>query len=95
MGKKPTKTRTTYNVTQAEFVTAWQSSETADEAAEKLGMPKDIVVARAAAYRKKKVKLKNMSKPGRKPLDVDGLNQLIKELAEEKNKRTGKRAAGA
>jgi hypothetical protein len=43
--------RTEYHISAEAFVKAWQSSETATEVAEKLGMPKPIVLARAVTYR--------------------------------------------
>ncbi len=70
--------RTVYDVTPKQFVSAWQSSDSADEVSEKLGMPKPIVLARASNYRSVGVALKRFQRK-RKSLDVQELNQLIAE----------------
>lgn len=87
MGKKSAdeqpqkKRRREYSVTPEEFIKAWQESETAQEVADKLGMPKPIVLARASAYRGEGVKLKKMRRENKRALDIDGLNRLIEQLA--------------
>jgi hypothetical protein len=72
--------RAEYGVTPEQFITAWQTSESADEVAEKLKMPKPIVHARASFYRQAGLKLKKMPRRSRKGLDVERLNRLIEEL---------------
>lgn len=67
-------------ITPAEFVSAWQGAATLQEVAGKLGMTLEKVAMRAAHYRRRGVRLKAMGKPGRKPLDVVGLNKLIERL---------------
>lgn len=75
---KEKKTRNKYGVDGKAFVAAWQSSDSAQEAADKLGMPKNIVLARYAGYAKKGVELKKMARKSPKKLDVEELNALIK-----------------
>ncbi len=43
--------RVVYNVTAEQFIVAWEQADSAEEVAEKLGMPKPIVHARASTYR--------------------------------------------
>lgn len=74
------KGRSRYDITPEEFVTAWNSSKNAGEVADKLGMPKPLVLARASKYRKAGVKLKEMKRGSGRRLDVEGLNRLIAEL---------------
>jgi hypothetical protein len=69
-----------YNVSPEEFVVAWQMSKTAEEAAQRLGMPKGIVLARASFYREKGVNLKTMKRGKKKLLDVQALNRVIDNL---------------
>jgi hypothetical protein len=76
--------RTEYNVSPEEFVRAWQTSETAQEVADKLKMPKPIVLARASGYRKDGIHLKKMKRGPKRALDVDALNRLIEQLDREK-----------
>src|SRR5205807_5198562 len=61
--------RTQYDVTAEQFVRAWQTSETAQEVADRLKMPKPIVLARASAYRKDGVKLKKLKRTSSRALD--------------------------
>lgn len=75
--KARTKRRRRYDVTPEDFVRAWQTSGTAQEAADKLGMPKSNVLARASNYRSRGVNLKVMSKASPKRLDVGRLNEAI------------------
>lgn len=63
-----------------EFIAAWQASRTIREVAVKLGMSEERTAMRAAHCRRRGVKLKAIGKPGRKPLDVAGLNALIDRL---------------
>jgi hypothetical protein len=87
MAKKRTEDkpegRKDYNVTPQEFIRAWESSSTAEEVAEILGMPKAIVLARASNYRLQGVKLKKMPRQNKRKLDVDALNTLIEDLKKE------------
>src|SRR5436309_1183872 len=66
-----------YNVTPEQFVQAWQTSESAQEVADRLGMPKAIVLARASTYRQQGINLKKMKKKHKRALDVPALNRLI------------------
>lgn len=79
-GAKEVKTRTAYNVTPQQFITAWETSNTAQEVADKLGMPKLIVLARASSYRQDGIHLKKMRRDHKRALDVDALNRLIEQL---------------
>jgi len=74
---KEKKTRKQYNVNWESFVDAWQASTTAQEAADKLGMPKNIVLARYALYKKSGAKLKKMERKNPRKLDIDALNRRI------------------
>jgi len=74
------KRRAAYDVTPEQFITAWQTSESADEVADKLKMPKAIVLARASGYRRAGLKLKKMPRRPSKVLDIERLNRLIEEL---------------
>lgn len=83
--------RTNYRVTREEFVDAWQGSNSTQEVADKLTalahqrgvdtsvkMAKTVVQARASAYRKLKVNLKNMSRGGGgNKINVEKLNERI------------------
>jgi transposase len=68
--------KTDYGVTAEQFIVAWQTSKTAQEAADRLGMPKPIVHARASAYRQAGIKLKLMPRGAKKQLDPVELNRL-------------------
>jgi hypothetical protein len=72
-----------------QFIRVWQSSQSAAEAARRLGMPKPIAAAGASSYRKAGIALKGMARRGRRSLDVEGLNRLIEELA--RNRDTERR----
>lgn len=75
-----------------EFIKAWQSSNNVDEVAEKLGLKKASVQARASKYRSgvvaedgetfiiKPIALKRMSRGGGTRLNADEANRLIAEL---------------
>lgn len=71
------RTRNRYEVSSEDFVKTWQSSNTAQEVSEKLKMPKSIVLARSAGYRKAGVKLKKMERNNPRKLDVSALNTLV------------------
>lgn len=79
--------RKKYNVDPARFVEVWERSPTAEDAARELGMPRDIVHARASSYRSKGVDLKNMPHPGKKPLNIDDLNKVIARVRKETGKK--------
>lgn len=81
MAKKATKQQQVYDVTPEQFVKVWEASETAEEAAEKLKMPKGIAAARASTYRQLGVKLKKMKRNYKRAIDVSGLNALIQRLS--------------
>lgn len=68
--------RKQYNVSSTEFVQAWEEANSAQEVSDKLDMPKNIVLARSAVYRKRGVKLKKMPRNNPRKLDVDFLNSL-------------------
>lgn len=88
MSEAKKQPRTEYNVTPEQFITTWQTSETAQEVADKLGMPKAIVLARASSYRSDGIKLKKMKRDSKKALDVDALNRLIEKLNESTSKES-------
>jgi len=71
-----------YGVSAQEFITAWETSDSAQEAADRVNMPKAIAQARASGYRKRGLNLKHMPR-GMKPLDVDRLNAFIQQLHHE------------
>ena len=72
--------RAEYNVTPEKFIEVWESSETAQEVADRLGMPKPIVLARASTYRSLKIKLKKMKRESKRALNVDECNRLIERI---------------
>lgn len=87
--EQPKRKRTTL----IDFVKAWQSSNTVDEVAEKLGISKTSVQARASKYRSgvlakdsetfivEPIALKTMRRGGGGPrLDAQAANRLIEEL---------------
>jgi hypothetical protein len=73
-------TRQSYNVSAAAFIEAWETCNSADEVAEKLGMPKPIVHARASTYRQAGIKLKKMPRSTKNMVDVEAMNRLIEEI---------------
>ena len=78
--KKRPSGKKDYHVTPEQFIKVWQTSNSAQEAADKLGMPKVIALARASAYRKEGINIKHMRRKPKKSLDVDALNRLIDKL---------------
>lgn len=82
--KAETDTRARFDFTPEDFVFVWTTSNSAEEAADRLGkiakkpVPVGVVQCRASAYRAKGVNLKKM-KAGREPLNVASLNALIAE----------------
>lgn len=79
---KEKKTRKHYNVSDVQFCETWQESNSASEVANKLNMPKNIVLARSAVYRNKGVDLKTMPRVNPRKLDVTKLNERIAEVRE-------------
>jgi hypothetical protein len=63
------------------FVRAWQAARSAEEAAEKLGLPVEGVRARAARYRKKGVPLQRFGGGRGVKTDWKALAELAKSLA--------------
>jgi hypothetical protein len=84
--EKTRKTRTQYGFTRAQFVEAWESSNSPKEVAKKLSqvvskeVPVAIVAARKASYKKAGTNLKDMPRRGGGKLDVDAMNAQIAEL---------------
>lgn len=54
-------------LTPAEFIQAWQTSETLAEVAEKTGLPKNNCYSRAGYYRTKGVPLKKITAKKKNP----------------------------
>jgi hypothetical protein len=81
--------RKSYDIPPTKFVCVWQLARSAQEAADKLNMPKAIVLAHASNYRAHGVHLKHMPR-GR--LDVDSLNAFIEGLRPSKPERGGEAA---
>lgn len=77
---KEKKSRKHYNVSDVKFCETWQGSNSAQEVADKLQMPKNIVLARSAVYRNKGVNLKTMPRVNPRKLDVSKLNERIEEV---------------
>lgn len=69
--------RTRYEVTPEEFALTWNASDSAEEVAEKLGMPEPIVLARVSNYRKRGVNLKKMRRKNARRVDVEAINKSI------------------
>lgn len=67
-------------LTQDRFVELWQTSESAEEAAERMGITKLRAQQRAADYRKMGVKLKKFKRKQITTIDVARLNKLIDEI---------------
>lgn len=82
--KRPTESRTKYEITPEKFVEIWSRAESAEEAAEEMGMPLPIVLARVSNYRKKGVRLKKMPRKNSRRVDVDHLNKIIDKILAEK-----------
>jgi hypothetical protein len=74
--------RTSYGITPEQFVTAWQTSRSAQEVADKLSVvaskavPKAIVLARACSYRARGVNLKSMERRNPRKLNTSQLNAI-------------------
>jgi hypothetical protein len=74
--------RNKYDVSAEAFVLAWQSSNTAEEVAAKVGMPRSLVHARACTYRRIGVRLKTLGRVNPQRIDVEALNKLIQQAQE-------------
>lgn len=78
--KKP---RESYDISPEDFVSVWQTSATAQEAADRLTaiagkpVPKDICLSRASVYRKRGINLKKMPRKNPRALKVDALNESL------------------
>jgi hypothetical protein len=70
--------RTQYQISAEQFALTWNDSQSTDEACERLGMPRGIVLARVSNYRKRGIKMKKMPRKNSRRLDVDGINQANK-----------------
>ncbi len=72
-----------FGVSPEDFVRAWQSSPSAQAAADRLGMPVNAIHNRASQYRKKGIKLKSMPHcpKGYRTVNTSGLNDLIYKMA--------------
>ena len=68
------------NVSRNDFVKGWNSSYSAAEAAEKLGMTVSSVLARSSKHRGEGFPLKYMPKGGGAKLNPDTTLQLIAEM---------------
>ncbi len=83
--KDTAASRERYDVPPEVFIETWQRSDSAEEVAKKLNMPKPIVHARASNYRLAGIKLKKMPRRPKNLLDVAALNKLIDKI----NRETG------
>ena len=78
--KKP---RETYAISPEDFMALWQTSATAQEATDRMSalagkeVPKDIVLSRASAYRKRGIPLKKMPRNNPRTLKVDQLKSAL------------------
>jgi hypothetical protein len=75
----PTVPKKNYDCPPEKFVLAWEESQSVEEVAKKLNMPKDIVKARASGYRAQGVHLKKMPRI-KTGVDIDFLNKLIDQV---------------
>lgn len=82
MVAKERKKYGTYNVPWEKFVTTWEESNSVDEVAIKLGMPREIVASRKSYYTGMGMQLKSMPRKGKKKMDVDKANELIAKVRE-------------
>lgn len=90
------RTRRSYGISRDDFIQAWEPSTTGQEAADKLTaiarkngklkedevIPKNIVLSRAAIYRKQGVQLKKMDKKNPNKLNIEQMNAKVKEVRE-------------
>jgi hypothetical protein len=78
---KPKRKRTKYNSGDAaHFCEVWNTSASAQEVADRLGKPKNLVLAQSATYRNRGIALKVMPRKAPKRLDVDAINKRLAEL---------------
>jgi hypothetical protein len=75
--KRDQEGRTRYAVTPEQFALAWNESESAEEAAQRVDMPLPIVLARVSNYRKKGIKMKKMPRKDSRKLNVEKINQSV------------------
>jgi hypothetical protein len=85
---QPKKERAEYNVTPQQFIEAWQRSDSPQQVADRLKMPKNIVLARASMYRVAGIKVKKMKRRNKRYLDVSALNAFIEDLEAQGNSPT-------
>jgi hypothetical protein len=69
--------RANYPVSPEEFALTWNGSASAQEAADELGMPLPIVLARVSNYRKKGIRMKKMPRKNGRRVDVEGINKKL------------------
>jgi hypothetical protein len=69
-----------YHVPAQTFIEVWNKSETPEEAARIMRIPKPSVVARAASYRNKGLNVKRMKRRNKNAINVEELNRYIREL---------------
>ena len=79
----PKESRAKYNVTPEQFAEIWTRSNSAEEAAEAMGMPLGIVLARLSTYRKRGARLKKMPRKNTRRVDIKAMNRVIDEVMEE------------
>lgn len=77
---KATKTERTPRVSLEKFITAWETSASVKEAADKCGMKIGTVQARASKYRSKDIDLKKMPRGGGAKLNVPEAQALLAKL---------------
>ena len=77
MAKQQRSKRNAYNISNENFIKAWQSSSTFDEVLKTLGVPRRYASSRATFLRRKKVTLKHFKRPAA-AFDVKALNALAK-----------------
>jgi transposase len=85
------KGRQEYNVSAEKFVETWQTSESAQEVADKLGMPKAVVHARVSNYREAGIKLKKMVRKSPRAMNVEALNKLCEQLLDGEHRKPKKK----
>lgn len=81
----PSRRKRDYRISQRQFCETWQKSDSPEECAKKLGMPKSIAIARAAAYRHAGIPLKKMVRKPRNRIDVEALTRFVSELDRDNN----------
>ena len=74
--RRKRRSRKRYHVSVESFVRTWQSSTSASEASERLGLPVPLVTCRVWTYRRRGIKLKTMPRRNPRKLDIEGLNRL-------------------